>query len=159
MQERMFRILALFSLLTFLITIHYACNNIKPKDGFDLTLSTCVREINTTNCPDSSLFHMLVKGRAYGPVGTYVVVGSDFADSTALDCGSWTFETDGRTFGCFRAADQNKETVFSWRGYYLICLPLNSYWDDLPYFVATHTALSIPYYLVDDQSFSISCRP
>ena len=104
---RVHRLLVYMISLFLPITILYACNDIAPH-GYNLTQSTCIKEINTTNCPDSSLFHMLAKGRAFGPVGTYVIFASNWADSTFLECGSWTFNTNGNIFGCFRASNQPK---------------------------------------------------
>ena len=158
-EIKSFRMWVCFTTLIIFIMFQYACDNVGPKGRYELTQSSCVREVNTTSCPDSSLFHMLAKGKAFGPVGTYVVFGSDRADSVVLDCGSWTFNTDGRVYGCYRESNQNEETEFVWRGYYLLCLPNNSFWNSIEYFIVINTSLEAPYYLVEDNRKHVSCMP
>lgn len=136
--------------------LQYACENVGPKGRYELTQSSCVRQVNTTSCPDSSLFHILAKGKAFGRVGTYFIIGAENLDSTVLDCGSWTFKTNGRNEGCLRESNQNKETEFVWRAYELTCLSRNGYWDRLEYYIATNTTLEAP--IGTNQKF-VSCMP
>lgn len=146
------------ALFIILISSYNACENIFPfKDGFELTQSTCIKASNTINCPDSSLFNILSKGRAFGPVGTYLLIICYTADSTSLDCGSWTFDSNGTIIGCFRNSDQDRETEFIWKGFITPCLPQNAYYEDIEYSVATNTSLLAPFYLFED--FTVSCRP
>lgn len=143
MQKQAIQSIWLLSSFLLIAFVHYSCKEVEQPKPFNITSSACIKNFNTASCPDSNLFHIMVKGSVRGSVGTILVIGTSFADSVVMNCGSWTNIQSSNpqyTF-CERKDGQSEEAIFEYRGYKTEpCLTSNSYFNDVAYSLFTTVA-------------------
>lgn len=130
---KIFKVCVVVASIGCFIALQNSCSDVEPIKYLEITTSMCSKDFNTTVCPDSNLFHILIKGSIRGEVGDILVIGASFADSVVMECGDWTqYSTSNDQYTIFeRKVGQSEKADFEYRGYRTNqCLDKNSYFTD-----------------------------
>ena len=132
-RMKTFKFCVIVASIAYFIIIQNSCSDVEPIKDLDITTSMCSKIFNTTVCPDSNLFHILIKGHVRGDVGTILIVHNSFPDSVVMNCGDWShYPSTNADFTIYeRKSGQSEEVDFEYRGYNTNqCLGPNTYFTD-----------------------------